>query len=65
MAKFREVFTLLLERSPLPPRYKDRPLGGEGKNSRDCPIEPDLLLIYTIDGEDLHLVRTGTHSDLF
>jgi mRNA interferase YafQ len=24
-----------------------------------------LLLIYKIEGDDLHLVRTGTHSDLF
>ena len=24
-----------------------------------------LLLIYKIDGDDLYLVRTGTHSDLF
>ncbi len=26
--------------------------------------EAILLLIYKIDGDDLHLVRTGTHSDL-
>jgi mRNA interferase YafQ len=32
---------------------------------RDCHIEPDWLLLYKIDGEDLLLVRTGTHSDLF
>jgi mRNA interferase YafQ len=48
-----------------PPRYKDHPLGGEWKHFRDCHIEPDWLLIYKIDGEDLYLVRTGTHSDLF
>jgi mRNA interferase YafQ len=42
VAKLREVILLLIEGSPLPPRYKDHPLGG-----------------------DLHLVRTGTHSDLF
>jgi hypothetical protein len=23
------------------------------------------LLIYKIDGDNLHFVRTGTHSDLF
>nr|WP_321478108.1 type II toxin-antitoxin system YafQ family toxin [uncultured Paludibaculum sp.] len=37
----------------------------EWKHFRDCHIEPDWLLIYRIDGEDLPLVRTGTHSDLF
>ena len=31
----------------------------------DCPIEPGWLPICTIDGEDPHLVRTGTHSDLY
>lgn len=31
----------------------------------DCPVEPDWLPICKIDGEDSHLVRTGTHSDLF
>ena len=43
MAKLREVILLLIEGSPLPPRFKGHPLGGD----------------------NLHLVRTGTHSDLF
>ena len=61
VAKLREAILLLIEGSPLPPRYKDHPLAGDWKHFR----EPDWLLIYKIDGEDLHLVRTGTHSDLF
>lgn len=65
MAKLREIISLLVEGSPLPARCKDHPLGGEWKHFRDCHIEPDWLLMYKIDGEDLHLVRTGTHSDLF
>ncbi len=28
-------------------------------------IEPDWLLIYQTDGDDIYLARTGTHSDLF
>ena len=65
MAKLREVILLLIEGNALPARYKDHPLGGDWKHYRDCHIEPDWLLIYKIDGDDLHLVRTGTHSDLF
>jgi len=65
MAKLREVIRLLIEGSPLSPRHKDHALGGEWKHYRDCHIEPDWLLIYKIDGDGLHLVRTGTHSDLF
>jgi mRNA interferase YafQ len=65
MTKLRDVILLLIEEKILPPHYKDHPLKGEWKHFRDCHIEPDWLLIYKIDGDDLHLVRTGTHSDLF
>jgi mRNA interferase YafQ len=65
MTKLRAAILLLIDGSPLPPRYKDHPLAGEWKHFRDCHIEPERLLIYKIDGDDLYLVRTGTHSDLF
>jgi mRNA interferase YafQ len=64
-AKLRELILLLIEGKPLPPRYKDHPLSGGWNHFRDCHIEPDWLPIYKVEGEDLHLVRTGTHSDLF
>ena len=65
MIKLRELIVLLHEGRPLPPHYKDHPLQGRWREYRDCHIEPDWLLIYKIEGNDLHLVRTGTHSDLF
>jgi mRNA interferase YafQ len=65
LAKLRELILLLVEGDSLPPRYKDHPLSGDWKHYRDCHIEPDWLLLYRIDGDDLHLVRTETHSDLF
>lgn len=65
MAKLRAAILLLLGGGPLPQRYKDHPLSGDWKHHRDCHIEPDWLLLYKIDGGDLYLVRTGTHSDLF
>jgi mRNA interferase YafQ len=65
MAKLRDIILLLVDGGILPARYRDHPLGGDWKHFRDCHIEPDWLPIYKIDGEDLHLVRTGTHSDLF
>ena len=48
-------------------RYRDHDLSGNYKGTRECHIEPDWLLIYTVDGGQLILVaaRTGTHSDLF
>ena len=65
MEKLREVIALLIERNPLPPRFKDHALRGEWNHHRDCHIEADWLLIYKITGNDLYLVRTGTHSGLF
>ena len=65
LSKLRELILLLAEGGPLPPCCKDHPLSGEWKHYRDCHIEADWLLIYKIDGDDLYLVRTGTHSDLF
>ena len=65
MSKLRELILLLAAGNPLPPQYKDHPLAGEWKHHRDCHLEPDWILIYKIDGDDLYLVRTGTHSDLF
>ena len=65
MAELREAILLLIEEGPLPLRYKDHPLGGDWKHFRDCHIEPDWLLIYKIDGDNLRFVRTGSHSDLF
>jgi len=65
MSKLHELIQLLMEGNPLPPRYREHPLSGDWKHHRDCHIEPDWLLLYKIDGGDLHLVRTGSHSDLF
>ncbi|MGH6835865.1 MAG: type II toxin-antitoxin system YafQ family toxin [Methylocella sp.] len=65
MSKLRDVLSLLIAAEPLPPRLKDHPLTGDWGGYRDCHIEPDWLLLYKIDGNDLILARTGTHADLF
>jgi mRNA interferase YafQ len=65
MAKLRELILLLSEGASLPPRYKDHPLRGNWLDYRDCHIEADWLLIYKILGDDIYLVRTGSHADLF
>ena len=49
----------------LPERYKDHPLKGDWKGYRDAHVGPHWLLIYRVVGDELHLVRTGTHADLF
>ena len=65
IAKLREVVTRLAEELPLDPRHRDHPLIGKLINCRDCHVEPDWILIYSMDQESLRLERTGTHSDLF
>lgn len=39
-------------------------LSGNWGGFQECHIQSDWLLIYRIDGNDLYLTRTGTHSDL-
>lgn len=48
-------------------KYKDHLLSGNYEGFRECHIEPDWLLIYQIDNEEIILLlsRTGSHSDLF
>jgi len=63
--KLKAVIRLLASETPLPASYNDHPLKGDWKGYRDLHIEPDWLLIYQVDGDELRLARTGTHSDLF
>ena len=62
-----EVITLLANECELPEKYRDHKLSGNYSGFRECHIEPDWLLIYVIDKNDLLLLltRTGSHADLF
>jgi len=48
-------------------KYKDHSLKWNLSNFRECHIEPDFLLIYRIEKEELILVlaRSWSHSELF
>ena len=63
--KLKRVIALLIAGEPLPPRLRDHELTGSWKGTRDLHIEPDWLLLYEIDEDELVLIRTGSHSDLF
>lgn len=67
LAKLKAVLELLIEGESLPAVFKDHPLRGNFAGSRDCHIEPDWVLIYTLTGEGTHVrfERTGTHGDSF
>lgn len=63
--KFKKMIKKLVQGEPLEARYKDHVLVGEYKGTRECHLEPDWLLIYEQTEEDIVLIRTGTHADLF
>jgi len=63
--KLKEVLELLVNELPLPARFRDHLLIGQHKGTRECHIEPDWLLIYEDSEEEIVLIRTGSHNDLF
>ena len=62
-----DVVNTLASQEKLPEKNRDHELTGDYRGFRECHIQPDWLLIYRIDNEELFLFlsRTGTHSDLF
>ena len=67
MALLTAVIKKLAAGEELPPRNRDHALIGDYAGCRECHIQPDWLLIYEVEQEELflYLIRTGTHSDLF
>lgn len=61
------VIEMIADGKVLDEKYRDHPLGGSFKGTRECHIEPDFLLIYEKfdDLLILSLIRVGSHSDLF
>ena len=67
LSKLDSVLKMLAENQPLPSKNRNHPLKGKYSGTMECHIEPNWLLIYAYDHNDLVLyeIRTGTHSDLF
>jgi len=63
--KFIAILDKLSHCKALPIRCRDHALSGDYQDTRECHIEPDWLLIYSVSKEVIRLERTGTHSDLF
>ena len=62
-----DVVERLARQEPLPKKNRDHSLTGDFIGFRECHIQPDWLLVYRVNDEELilFLTRTGTHSDLF
>ena len=65
LKKLQQVLEQLAIPAPLPLKHKDHKLKGDWIDFRECHIESDWLLIYTISDFELRPVRVGTHSELF
>jgi mRNA interferase YafQ len=65
MARLETVLEKLASRIPLEKKHRDHALSGDWAGYRECHIENDWLLIYTIHEKELILfaTRTGTHAD--
>ena len=67
MSLLKSVIDDLISENVLDEKYQDHPLVGNYIGFRECHIQPDWLLIYATDNNQLILTasRTGSHSDLF
>lgn len=67
--KLLKVVEILSKGENLDAKYKDHILIDNKyyKNCRECHIEPDWLLVYKYNDDELilYLVETGSHSELF
>lgn len=65
LSKLKDVITDLINEKELPPKFRNHKLQGNFTGYFECHVEPDWLLIYKVDKNNIFFVRTGTHSDLF
>lgn len=67
--KLEDIIGKLCREEPLPKECRDHALTHSKSYTgmRECHIEPDWLLVYTVlkDTLILRLIRTGSHGDLF
>jgi mRNA interferase YafQ len=67
LTKIRSIMLSLAAGEVLEDKCKDHTLIGNYSKRRECHIEPDWLLIYKLDADEMVIIfeRTGSHSDLF
>ncbi|MCD7921102.1 MAG: type II toxin-antitoxin system YafQ family toxin [Clostridiales bacterium] len=65
--KLFEIIDQLASDIPLEPKYRDHELTGNYISYRECPVDPDWLLVYKKEANTLVLLlyRLGSHSELF
>jgi mRNA interferase YafQ len=65
MEKLKTVIAKLASGETLSEKFKDHALQGDYAGTSDCHLNPDWVLIYAFVDDELRLVRTGSHTELF
>lgn len=65
LKKLEAVIGRFVTQKPLAEKYRDHALVSNWKGFRECHIQPDWLLIYRVEDDELQLARTGSHAELF
>jgi len=67
LKKLDEAIRILAETGTLPSQYRPHKLSSKFDFAWECHIDPDWLLVWKQDDENLTLlfINTGTHSDIF
>ena len=60
-----DAVEMLAEQGTLPSAYRPHRLSRQWSGVWECHIEADWLLIYTVSEQEVLLIRTGSHADLF
>ena len=65
--KLVDIVRLLANDETLPIANRDHPLHSNLEGYRECHIQPDWLLLWAQNDDELLLILTdiGTHADLF
>ena len=65
LTRLKSIIQVLVTEELLDDHYRDHALIGNWKGFQECHIQPDWLLVYRIENEELQLARTGSHAELF
>jgi mRNA interferase YafQ len=60
-----EILSVLINKKPVPRRFKLHRLKGSYAGYLECHVKPDLLMIFRIETKRVYLFRLGSHSNLF
>lgn len=61
-----QILRLLENGIPIPEQYKPHTLLSDYAGCMECHIQGDFLLIwFDPDSDNIHLIRLGSHSELF